>query len=114
RVAVGVGAVGVDTLVVDSLRYLEGAGYCGDYAVATGDIWRLEVRRSDLRGGGAQTGCSGAIGVNGSARYVLVEDVRASDFGGGGVYAQNADSLIVRRSQINDNYGYAIEASANR
>lgn len=114
RVAVGVGAVGVDTLVVDSLRYIEGAGYCGDYAVATGEIWRLEVRRSDLRGGGAQTGCSGAIGVNGAARYVLVEDVRASDFGGGGIFAVNADSLIVRRSQISDNSGYAVEASANR
>ena len=112
RVGIAVAGVGVDTLVVDSLRYQEGAGFCGDYAVATTEIWRLEVRRSELRGGGATTGCAGAIGSTGATRILLVEDVVATDFRQGGVFGSAVDSVIVRRSQLNDNGGYAIDAGA--
>jgi len=112
RVGIAIAGIGVDTLVVDSLRYQEGAGFCGDYAVATTEIWRLEVRHSDLRGGGATTGCAGAIGVTGATRMILVEDVVATDFSQGGVLGSMVDSMIVRRSQLNDNGGYAIDAGA--
>jgi hypothetical protein len=114
RVGVAIAGIGVDTLVVDSLRYLEGAGYCGDYAIATTEIWRLEVRRSDLRGGGVSAGCAAAIGVNGAARMVLVEDVKASDFGNGGISALLVDSAIVRRTQLTDNAGYSLDVGASR
>lgn len=112
RIGIAVAGIGVDTLVVDSLRYQEGAGFCGDYAVATTEIWRLEVRRSDLRGGGSATGCAGAIGASGATRTILVQDVIATDFGGGGVFASMVDSLVVRNSQINDNNGWGIDAGA--
>ena len=114
RVGVGIAGIGVDTLVIDSLRYLEGAGFCGDYAIATTEIWRLEVRRSDLRGGGANSGCAGGVGVNGAIRMLLLDNVKASDFAGGVVNAQLVDSAVVRNSQFTDNSGYAVDVSASR
>jgi len=114
RVGVAVAGIGVDTLVVDSLRYNEGAGFCGDFAVATTEIWRLEVRRSELHGGGATTGCAGAIGATGATRTLLVEDVLATDFAQGAVFAALVDSLSVQRSQLNNNGGYAIDVGAFR
>jgi hypothetical protein len=114
RVGVAVAGVGVDTLVVDSLRYLEGAGYCGDYAVAAADIWRLEVRRSSLRGGGQSTGCAGAIGVNGNARVIVVDGVTATDFAYGALTAASVDSVVVVNSRLNDNSGYAIDVGSSR
>jgi hypothetical protein len=113
RVAIGIAAIGVDTLVVDSLRYFEGSGRCGDYGVAAADIWRLEVRRSQLRGGGQNDGCAIGIGLIGSARVLLVEDLEASDFADDVIYAPSVDSAVVRRSQIHDNGGYAVDVGAS-
>lgn len=114
RVGVAIAGIGVDTLVVDSLHYLEGAGFCGDYAIATTEIWRLEVRRSDLRGGGANSGCAGGISVNGATRMLLVEDVKATDFSSSVVNAQLADSVVVRRSDLSHSSGYGVDVAASR
>jgi len=112
RVSIGVVGTGVDTLVVDSLHYFEGSGLCGDFGVGASDIWRLEVRRSEIRGAGQSQSCAGAIAVQGAGRLLLVEDVQASDFGDDAIFANAVDSVVVRRSTIHDNFRYAVNVSA--
>lgn len=112
QVSVGVAAAGVDTLVVDSLHYFEGSGRCGDFGVGATDVWRLEVRRSEMRGAGQFQSCAGAISVAGAGRLLVVEDLQASEFGDDAIFANAVDSVVVRRSTISNNSRYAVDVGA--
>ena len=114
RVSIGVAAIGVDTLVVDSLHYFEGSGLCGDFGVGASDVWRLEVRRSEMRGSGPLQSCAGAVEIQGAARLLVVEDVQASDLADDAIFANSVDSVVVRRSTIHNNSRYAVNVGANR
>ncbi|MFN2570693.1 MAG: right-handed parallel beta-helix repeat-containing protein [Gemmatimonadales bacterium] len=110
-VGTGLAAIGVDTLVVDSLGYYEGAGGCGNTAIAALDIVQLTIRHSTLIGAGQYQGCADGIMLAGNARTVVVDASEIGDFSGYPLYVTGGDSVVVRGSVLHDNYN-GIEAYA--
>ncbi len=112
RVGLKLGST-VDTVVVDSLRVFARSYQSCATAIEGDDAWALIVRHSTLIGDG-ENGCTSGIDLNGNVRLVVVEDTRITDFGteDTGIYGNNVDSMVVRRSDISDNGDYGINVNA--
>jgi parallel beta-helix repeat protein len=100
----GIGAGTLDTLEVEGLRIRLAQGGCGWAGIGASQARALMVRRSRLVGDGQWTGCADGISVNYGVGLLLVEDALVTDFGSNGIAAYLADSTVVRRSTIADNY----------
>ena len=103
-----------DTVIADSLRVFASRqqGSCAT-AIRSDDAWALIVRRSQIAGDGPN-GCTTGIELYGNVHLVVIEDTRITDLGGGetGLYGNNVDSVVVRRSQFSDINDYVIRLRA--
>jgi hypothetical protein len=75
-------------------------------------IGSLRIEDSRLVGIGASASGDG-VSLNYPVDTLVIQGTEISDFGYDGVYASEADSVAVLRSQIHDVGGYGIEASSN-
>jgi len=103
----------VDTVVVDSLRVIANGGptSCYTAGIQVQSAWLVWIRRSQVVGDGASTGCADGIQINGPVQTAVIEDVTLNDLGYTGITAYGTDSLVLRRVVATDLGAYGVDVS---
>jgi len=104
-------ADGVRNITAVNVRIVDPRIVYGDAFYLYRSVDTLRVLNCELVGDSAFQSGTG-IYVGDGAHLVNVEDTRITNWGGGGIYAYDVDSLNVQRSEIGPTQGYGVYAYA--